>query len=272
MHLPLRSFAVFGILLLATSAAHAQEGDIVAERPGHFLVPSLLNPLTVQLETGITVQRDESIFNGTRFNATQVHYLSTALRVGLLKTVEVRVLGEYLSDRVVENGKEAQARAREGINGLGIGAKIMIREEDGALPEASFLFQLGLPVGNSDFAPPFSAPSFTLGLHNTLSDALGLYYGLSGSWDGISAAGSGGYTVALTDAITPRIGGFIEAYGSFIPHSPPSHAIDAGLGIIIAPQLQIDLFGGKGITRNAPDLYFSAGICYRLPRWGGWPY
>ncbi|MEP7217282.1 MAG: transporter [Bacteroidota bacterium] len=270
MPLPLRLFAILGIFLLTASVARAQEGDIVAERPGHFLVPTLITPLTIQLETGVTVQRDENVRNGTRFNATQVHYLTTAIRVGLLKTVEVRLLGEYLNDQLAENGKEVQAR--EGINGLGIGAKIMIREEDGALPETSFLFQLGLPVGNSDFAPPFSAPSFTLGLHNTLSDAFGLYYGVSGSWDGINAAGSGGYTVALTETITPKVSGFIEAYGTFIPHNPPSHAIDAGLGIIVAPSLQLDIFGGKGLTKHAPDLYFSAGICYRLPRWGGWPY
>ena len=50
------------------------------------------------------------------------------------------------------------------------------------------------------------------------------------------------------------------------PREPALHAADAGASLLLADNLQIDLFGGVGLTPNAPDYFVNAGLSLRLPR------
>jgi len=43
------------------------------------------------------------------------------------------------------------------------------------------------------------------------------------------------------------------------------HAVDAGIAYAAAMNMQLDLFGGIGITGNAFNYIVGAGICYRIP-------
>ena len=45
-----------------------------------------------------------------------------------------------------------------------------------------------------------------------------------------------------------------------------THGFDGGISYLIRPTVQLDVFGGPGLTDAAPDWFVTAGISFRLPQ------
>ena len=248
--------------------ASAQEGmppAISTDRPGQSTPPSILMPGYAQIEAGAqmagTAAGEESGATGMKIYSIP----SALVRIGLLPTMELRLGAEYRSVRTTQETSGLDATVG-GIASLSIGTKIGITPENGSLPETAFLLILGLPYGDESFRPASVAPAFLLAMRSSLGGSLDLYYNLGASWDGSNGAGTGLYTLALSASLADDLSGFAELYGSLASGALPAHAADAGLAYVIAPNLQIDLYGGAGITAMAPDYFINAGVSLRLPR------
>jgi hypothetical protein len=249
----------------APKASAQPDATLVAERPGHFAVPAPVGAGNVVIEAGVNLQDDEAVRNRAR-TIVQTLSLPTAIaRIGVLRTVELRVSMEYVREMTTISPGGSGTIRREGMRGVGIGTKVAIRELDGAAPEISAIFGLGLPFGNKAFIPPSVAPSFTLGMRSALSGETSLYYSVTAAWSGAAPAANGGYAIAVTDAITPALGGFLELYGSASPGALPNHSFGAGIGLLVAPQLQLDLHGARGLSSGAPRYSVSTGLALGIP-------
>lgn len=242
----------------AQDAAAQDVAPLTADRPGQATPPALVGEGTVQLEAGIAA--------GSVDVATTVSTLRTPIvaRIGVLPTLELRVGGEYFSERISERDTSAQAPERSGVQAVAVGGKVFIAREQGFMPDLALLVQMTLPFGDEALRPKYVAPQVTVLAHTTLSDALGLYTNAGGLWSGSDAVATGTYN-ALLSFSPGALSCFVELYGSLSPAASPKHAFDAGLAWGASADLQLDLSGGVALT--SPTEYFvAAGITLRAVR------
>jgi hypothetical protein len=57
---------------------------------------------------------------------------------------------------------------------------------------------------------------------------------------------------------------FIETYAYLQQGQAPQHHIDGGFAFYPANNIKLDLWAGKGLSKEAPDYFTSAGISFRL--------
>lgn len=253
--------AVASILLFPLLGRAQELPAIAADRPGQAAVPAIAATGTVEIAMGMQLAGDAPT-TGASMRATSLPF--AAARIGLLKTMELRLGGEFRS----LNSKIDPANLDTTISGLAsvtVGTRIGITPEAGAIPELSFQMTLGLPVGQGAFRSASVAPSFAFLLHNTLiPDVLNTYANAGAAWDGTAPEGVGTYAAAIYYNITPALSTFGEFYGAMAPQLPPSHSIDGGFAYLVNNNLQLDLFGGVGLTNNAADYMVSAGFAWRV--------
>jgi hypothetical protein len=258
------SFATIVAIALLPFCAHAQDAPptIATDRPGQTTPPAVQSPGTVQFELAAQYAGDAVGEPATTFTTLSVP--SALVRMGVVDRMEIRIATEF---RSVRTEFESSDTTVSGLAGVSIGTKVGVAAEEGAMPETALLVMLGLPqLGSETFRPIAVAPSMALSMRNALSSSVNLYYNVGAAWNGSSGAGTGLYSVLLSPAFTPEFYGFVEIYGALATGVPPMHAIDAGVAYVLAPNLQLDLFGGVGITEIATDYFANVGISLRLPR------
>lgn len=236
---------------------------ISTDRPGQATPPSVLQPGFAQVEIGFQLVGDKIREEPATIETQTLSLPGALVRIGALSSMELRFGAEFRSVTTT-NGDSDQTTS--GVTSLSIGTKVSITAEDGAMPEAAIGVSFALPAGLKDFQPASAAPTILLATRTTLSGATSLYSTLGGSWDGANGTGTAIYAALLGATLTGSLSGFAELYGSFPPGLPPVHAVDAGCAYVLAPNLQLDLYGGAAITDNAPDYFANMGISLRLPR------
>ena len=98
------------------------------------------------------------------------------LRFGVLETIEARFTMNGWSFKNAITGTE------DGFNDVSVGAKwSFVHQERGALPQASLLAEVTLPVGDPGFTDDFSNPKFLMLFSNNLSEQLSLTYNFGAS-------------------------------------------------------------------------------------------
>ncbi|MEO5929918.1 MAG: transporter [Candidatus Kapaibacterium sp.] len=251
------------IFLAPCFYAAAQEAEIPSistDRPGQTMPPAILLPGSVEVEAGVQFVHDQS--NGVE--TTTLSVPQALVRIGLLPTMELRVQGE--ARNVGTTVAPAATTSHSGLAGLAVGTKIGMTGESKWVPETAFGMMLAIPAGDDAYRPASVAPTLFFAMRNGLSSTLNLYYNLGESWDGTNGAGTGFYDAALWNSFSTRFSGFVEMYGSFSTTIAPTHAADIGAAFLVTPNIQLDLFGGAGITDSAPDYFVNGGISFRLPR------
>jgi hypothetical protein len=236
---------------------------IAADRPGQATPPTVVVPGFVQAELGVQYVSDMMNIGGERFPIGTRSIPAMLIRVGVFSSAELRVGVENRSQTIADSATtEITTR---GIAAVSIGTKIIIASEDQSSTQSALLVTLGLPVGDPAFRPVAVAPSATLLMRTPLTTSTSLYYNLGGSWDGTNGSGTGTYAVSLANSFTDRLSGFAELYGTLATNLQPIHSTDAGLAYIVADHVQLDAFGGIGISPDAPNYFFSVGVSFRMP-------
>jgi hypothetical protein len=255
---------LFIILLTSLNGYLFSQNELVTDRPDQT-ESSVTVPLkSLQIETGFLIEtKDIDVHEFTDYS-----YNSTLLRYGLQDNFELRVGLEYLgSVNKIEGGGIDTTISANGFSPLYLGFKVMVREEDGILPQIAFLGGLNIPhTADKSFRPDFSAPSFRFAFSHTLTDVFSIGYNLGAEWDGESADPGYYYSFVVGAAITDNIGGFVEAFGTMPEKSQAEHLMDAGLTWLVTPVFQLDISAGLGLNDNAIDNFFSAGFTYRIDR------
>jgi hypothetical protein len=255
-------FILTGFFIFTTNLFAQKE--LVTDRPDQTESSITVPHKSLQIETGFLMES----------KVTDVHefkdfaYNTTLLRYGLQDNFELRVGLEYLASSVkTKSGPVNSTVNVDGFSPLYLGFKVMVREEDGILPEIAFLGGLNLPhTADEEYQTDYSAPSFRFAFSHTLSNMFSLGYNLGAEWDGFTADPEYYYSFVVGAAITENIGGFIETYGTMPEKSPSEHLVDAGLTWLVTPVFQLDISGGLGLNNEAIDNFVSLGFTYRIDR------
>lgn len=273
---------LFLLLTFLTSAPYAtaqeEPAELVTDRPDQTESPIVVPPGSVQIETGAAYTADEE---------DAVDYLSTLLRVGLTRRLELR-LATAGWNKVLEEDESPNFGDAE------LGAKVRLWDENGWRPEAALLLSTSIPIGSDTVSTNSPDPAFRFSFAHTLTERLSLGYNVGMAWETTQAAPTRyirlsttapqfsilereapehtlaklEYTASLGIGITDRLGAFIEVYGDtpLNAHSDTAHALDGGFTYLLRPNVQLDISGGVGLNDAADDWFVGAGLSFRLPR------
>lgn len=240
------------VAFAANENLKAQELEpLQADRPDQTECASLVPRGYIQAETGFLYEK------GGR-DARSLLYPSILWKYGVNDRFELRL--------ITEAGMEEYGDQRiSGFYPLTVGFKTRLLDEDGIVPQTAFIGHLtSCMTGKEAFRPEWLAPSFRLSMQHTLSDHLSLGYNLGTEWSGNSNEPTYIYTLASGISLTPQLGGFIEVYGYLPVEGDADHRFDCGLTYLVSNDLMVDLSGGVGITRNAPDSFIALGFSWRF--------
>ncbi|MFW5658205.1 MAG: transporter [Bacteroidota bacterium] len=255
----------FVFLLLVQLPVFTQEStnpEIVTDRPDQTESPFIVPKNTLQIESGFMASFDE---NATRTKSNFV-YNSTLLRYGILETIELRFIAEYLGE-FIDNKETGNTSSIKGFSPVTAGIKVFITEERGIIPQSAILVHLLFPgTGKDEFSTNYLGPFFRMTFQHTLSEKFSLGYNIGAEWDGLVPEASAVYSLVLGYSLNEKIAVFSEFYGDFPEEGKNEHKFDAGFAWLLANNFQIDLAFGLGINNFAPDKFITTGISWRIPR------
>jgi Putative MetA-pathway of phenol degradation len=226
---------------------------IQTDRPDQTESPSITPKHQLQMEIGFVYEQENII---TR-NFTHANVLT---KFGLSDRVELRLVTDYGTTQYSFNNSESSSSY---FNPTLIGCKVAFFDEKGLRPKTSMILHLGLPfLASKSFKFDQVFTTYRFLMQHTLNDKMSLSYNLGAEWDGVTAQPAGIYTLAMGYGISSRIGSYIELYGS-LQGRVATHQYDMGFTYLISSDIQLDLSGGVGITKNAPDYFVGCGISFR---------
>lgn len=254
-----KSLLFFIFICLGTKTfAQTTKPEIVTDRPDQTEAPSLVPTGGIQVELGTSVEKD--VVEDVKI--TNYTYATALLKYGINENFELRVISEYLGQRIRLG--ESNLNKITGASPLALGVKIKIAEEHKFWPQTAFIGHINLKSGSSEFAPHYTAADFRFTFAHTLSEKFSLSYNLGAEWNGETPDAAFLYTLSVGYLITDRLGAFIETYSFFPEDDKADHRLDGGLTFKITRVVQWDVSAGLGLNEIAPDSFISTGISFRL--------
>lgn len=225
-------------------------GPIQTDRPDQTETPYTVPAKHFQMETGVSFEQTDP--------EIQSYTDPTILfKYGLNDHFELGLITEF-----------ATLKARETTSGLTpitLRFKEKITDEKGLLPITSFIGYLTVPNwASKEFKSTYLAPAFRFTMQHTLSQKFSIGYNLGAEWNGETPEPAFIYTLTTGYSISEKIGAYAEVYGFAPQKSKPDHRFDCGLNYLVKENMLLDLSGGVGITKNAPDYYVALGFSFRL--------
>lgn len=268
-----RRYGLFSVLfLLAVTTVYLygcacpkQVGPLDTNRPSASTSSGIVPPCRIQLEAGLSHTRNDDAPEVFRTDA----FLESQLRIGVIPDTEVFLGYDGYKWKRLHPGEDMRGSGQPNI-----GFKYRFLEESGWIPESAFQGQLSLPFGGKDFRTRRLDPSFLFAFSHRITDIFSFTSNLGMAWQTEQDAFSNlhtlsvvKYTALLGFGITDRLGGYVEFYGDtgLSASSTPANSCDAGFTYLLLPNLQLDLYGGKGVSQIASDWILGAGISFRFP-------
>ncbi|MDY7395938.1 transporter [Aureibaculum sp. 2210JD6-5] len=237
-------------------------GELITDRPDQTESPSVVPKGFLQVETGTFF---EKVKNNNIENESKT-YNTTLLRYGLLENLELRFGLDFMEQSRAISGTKLEDIA-SGFSPLLLGVKVGITEEKGLLPEIGLLGHLSLPFSASkDYKPENTGVDFRFAFSHTLNEKSSISYNLGAAWGDDSPEAAYVYTLVYGNSITEKLGVYVELYGDMPENNKANHLWDMGFTYLVSDNIQLDISGGTGISRNIQDLLLSAGISFRIPK------
>lgn len=248
------------------------EGSLSTDRPGFADTTSVVPRGHVQLELGYTYTYDSEA--GERLWDHAV--AQTNLRIGLLDNLELRILwggfsmteSEFVAESPRTGRRYETTDHEDGAYDMTLGLRTQLLENDGLVPDLTFLTNLSIPVGTDSKSAGDVVPDVRLAYGWSLSEKIRLYgvgilaSGIHDSGRFAQASASTGLSFALTD----RVGAFVEYYGIYPGGEDEdcAHNADGGFTILLNDDCQLDFSAGVGLNEQAPDYFVGMGISFRF--------
>ncbi|HSG67585.1 MAG TPA: transporter [Bacteroidales bacterium] len=256
-------FTLISIFLLGFSLSGQDEiPPINTDRPT-WTESDVTTPFKhFQIETGFRYGWDKQ----DGISSTDLGYNSTLLRFGVNSRLEVR-LGIAYAGLDKEDEIAGEKESFSGMAPLMAGIKWNFLYGDGPIPSLAFLTAVDIPqVASDNFNDGNVLNTFKFAGSWKLSNTFGLAFNFGSIIDWKESNWTPLYTSMLTISIAKWLGAFVELYG-FLPAGEYSdHRFDLGLVFPVRHNLQFDISGGMGISKNSPDGYGSFGLSWRIPR------
>ena len=247
-------FLLFCFTGLRVSNLVAQEiGPIQLDRPDQTETPAIVPAGYIQAENGFLMENADDINR----NFT---YPSCLWKYGINDWVELRIITE-----IAENNNKQTKKTEIGLMPVTVGFKANLWKEKGIIPHTSFIGHLTTAnISSKNLRTTYAAPSFRFLMAHNISPTFSVSYNLGAEWSGETPEETYLYTFATGLSITEKLGMYAELYG-FAPRSSMAwHGFDGGFTYLVNNNIMLDLSGGFGVTKNAPDNYIAFGFSYRF--------
>ncbi|MCJ8165925.1 transporter [Pontibacter sp. E15-1] len=254
---------LFLFLLLLAGQGYGQGtpepevSDISTNRPDLSQSAQVVPQGTVQVEVGVSYWKDTP--DGTRVNAHT--YPDVAVRIGLLKWLELQLEGAVQDSIVREAGSRRKVR---GVGPWSAGVVASLWDEKGSLPAVALRGALTLPIGNDAFAPRHAEPEFTLAASKSITEQSEVLLNLGYSWEGGDPIPH--LVLNLGTALSQTLSVYIETALDKPQGEGAAYLADSGILWRLRPNLQLDLAAGRQLNSLATDYFFTTGVSVRLPR------
>ena len=271
--MPLRS--PFAILALLSSLAMAPGAEaqvqrffpLNADRPGEANPPTIVRPHSFQIESGVRLEAETDDDDPDRRTLT---FPDVLLRLGLVERLELRLAADGLL-YPFRDGADDRALGSD----LDLSAKARLWDQRSLLPATGVELGLSFPVGSK---------AETSGGFDPWLDALFLWE--VREWAaivanlGFSAPTQGSDDsrrifelepkVSLERQLTTRLAAFFEYYGAIKTRGvSDEHSLDGGFALRVGDHAMLDVSGGGGLNRAAPDWVVALGFTVRFnDLWG----
>ena len=254
--------------------------QIETDRPDFTESPNVVPKGALQIETGFMKEENKEGIDRIgphryySYKDIDNYTLNTTLfRYGLLENLELRLNMGYVRSVFTEVTKnpvgiiyQSSDTIQQGFSTSFIGFKTNLYKSDKV--SIGFLGHLYIPeLASGDFANIAGqriAPEFLIPLTYNITDRFGIavQYGLS--WDGSTPNPTTSYTLSLGYGITDKLSAYVEPYGFYNPQGETTHLINGGFTYLINDDFQVDLTGGLGLSRDAPDNFINCGASFLL--------
>ena len=256
----LPSILFLGTLITACpSLALAEVSPLATDRPGNGNTTEVVQPLRLQVETSFNFSHEG---DGTTLRG---YTFPTGIRLGVVRRIELR-LGTNIygvTDGDIDSSDVAD---------LSVGLKAKAWDNVGLRPALSFIAQLNLPTGAGLFTSNSADPLFLLLASWSLPAGFSFLTNLGFDVLGLGAGQTTArfLYVALLGYTLPvwsnRIALFVEGFGQIALRDSLSDVVqvDAGMAILITPDLQLDTFAQFGLNDASADVQVAVGFSYRF--------
>lgn len=249
-------------VLISGLLAQTEIPPLVTDRPDQTESAAVVPQKSLQIETGVVLERDKIQSGNSETELETLSLATTLLRIGLTNFIELRLGSEFTREKTTVG---EYSNDISGMNGLAVGAKVKLLDENNLMPELAVLVNFDLPVGNEDLVGDETVPGFLLAAAHTLSPRVGFGYNLGMEW-GADDQRDFIYSAALGIGLTEQLSGFLEIYGS-APKDGDTHVLfDSGVTYLVKSNLQLDASVGFALTDHSPDWFANAGVSFRIPR------
>jgi hypothetical protein len=248
---------LFVFILVRFGIAQDSKPEMISDRPDQTESPYLIPQGALQVESGSFFERNHD-GNTTIFN---VGFKSTLIRYGVNDNLELRLISEYLGEYV--DASETLSN-REGRGPITLGVKLKLAKQNGAWPQTGLISHIKLRAGSKGFSKSYTATSIRVAFSNTLNDKWTLDYNAGLEWNGESPEAIFLGSVSLSYLIATKLTGFVEGYSFFPEDGLADTRFDSGLMYKLTSTVQLDVMGGFGLCKIAPDYFLATGVSMRF--------
>lgn len=250
------------IIIVQISIAQNEEPVMITDRPDQTESAIIVPHKRLQIESGFTFGWNE--YDG--ISSKNLGFNSTLLRYGIHPRLELR-MGVAYAGYEEEYEESDHTTKYNGFAPLVIGLKWNFLEGDGPIPTMALLSHIDIPaIASDDFNDGNVLQNIVLAGSWELSSVFSFGFNFGTRVDWKQSDFTTIYTTSLGMGITKWLGAFVEFYG-FLPDGEYSdHRFDMGFTFPVRHNLQFDVSGGMGISKNSPDGFAGFGFAWRLPR------
>jgi hypothetical protein len=259
---------VFG-LLSASSVAAQERAPIATDRPGLSFSPITVPRGAFQMEVGLT---QVELVETADADVQTFRVPGVALRFGATDRLELRA-GSYLYNHTAIDSHlgETGEITESGGGDLELGLKVHLLETGpSSRPNVSLIGSTLLPVGDHAFTIHQDNPGFALnGVTGWPLEQVGITTVTGVAWTPVGEddyVTSGNFVLLVGRSLSEKASGYLET--GWFPREEADGApvlVGAGIAYLLAPVVQIDAFVDAGVTDEATDWTFGAGVSTRLP-------
>jgi hypothetical protein len=250
----------FILIFFIINNSFGQHSNIITDRPGETISAITVVKRDVQAEAGYLRQYEKITSSSKEY--FYKHPLLT-IKFGLSKRIELRFISEYATKK---EDITTQVIYRTGITNVELGAKVNFLKGASVKPAISLIAHYSFHRLRTFYKGKDSIDGANIRLaflHNfTENFSLGYNAGIQWNWFDVPHLYT--YTISPKFSFAERWGAFIELYGFVWTDRTPENSIDGGLSFLINDNFKVDALLGFGLTKPAPDKFFSIGASYRF--------
>ena len=255
------NYFIFFLATICSLSANAQFGErIISGRPGQANGARAVGAKTIQLQSGIDYNFEETTTETTKSNSENVNQ-NSVFRIGLVERTEFRLAYAYQISETPGDG--------EGLNAFNIGLRQNFFSQEGFIPTIALQGTIKLG-GLDEFEQERPIYQLRLLLGHNITNRLSLNTNLTADFRPEENT-IGSYVFSFAYSLTDNLSALAEVYGTYDNDSENLDVLfDAGFGYLIGNDFQLDIYGGyaknkfNGDDPTTVSYFISAGLSFRM--------